>query len=76
MREMFKHCAKLTSLDLSNFNIQNVNNVDSMFYGCQLLKYINFYNFYSELFEEIVDLFYDTDERLIICVDNNLKTYK
>ena len=38
MSEMFSLCSSLQHLDLTNFNIQNVNNLDKIFYGCISLK--------------------------------------
>ena len=41
---MFYGCRSLTNIDLSNFNTQNVINMDFMFYECNSLinKTINF----------------------------------
>ena len=38
MRNMFYGCYSLISLDLSNFNTQNVTNMNLMFYFCDSLK--------------------------------------
>ena len=38
MSFMFKGCFNLTNLDLSNFNTQNVNDMNFMFSGCKSLK--------------------------------------
>ena len=35
---MFYKCSSLTNIDLSNFNTQNVTNMEDMFYGCSSLK--------------------------------------
>ena len=40
MNNMFLECRELEYLDLSNFNINNVKNMDYMFYGCLKLKKI------------------------------------
>ena len=37
MRAMFYECESLKSLDLSNFNTENVNNMESIFKGCKSL---------------------------------------
>ena len=42
---MFKGCSKITEIDLSNFNSNNVGNIDYMFDGCTSLKSIKFGNF-------------------------------
>ena len=40
MVSMFFGCSSLRELNFSNFNTNNVNNMDSMFYGCSsLIKY-------------------------------------
>ena len=41
MRGMFSDCAALTSLDLKNFNTQNVTDMKEMFSGCAALRTIN-----------------------------------
>ena len=38
MEECFRNCYHLISLDLSNFNIQNVTDMKDMFIDCQFLK--------------------------------------
>ena len=45
---MFCHCDRLISLDLSNFNTQNVNNMRSMFYGCNSLTNLDLSNFNTQ----------------------------
>ena len=45
MSEMFRNCSSLTSLDLSNFNTVNVEEMDSIFVGCSSLKDLNISNF-------------------------------
>ena len=42
---MFGDCKLLTNINLSNFNTNNVTNMNSMFYGCSSLKDINLSNF-------------------------------
>ena len=48
MQHMFSGCNSLLSLDLSNFNTQNVTNMYSMFAKCESLTEINLSNFTSE----------------------------
>ena len=48
MRSMFYNCNSLTSLDLSNFNTQNVTDMSYMFSNCnslifKIIKIINNY---------------------------------
>ena len=42
---MFYDCSSLTSLNLSNFNTNNVTNMDSMFYNCSSLTSLILTNF-------------------------------
>ena len=42
---MFQGCSLITEIDLSNFDSNNVGNIDYMFYGCTSLKSIKFGNF-------------------------------
>jgi surface protein len=74
MGNMFKDCFKLTSLDLSNFKMEAVINLDSIFSGCKELKFINFYNYNEHLINELREIFSDTPKDLILCINkgNNL----
>ena len=45
MAYMFNEWNSLTNIDLSNFNTQNVINMNVMFAGCPLLTRINLSNF-------------------------------
>ena len=38
MYYMFGYCLSLTNLNLSNFNTQNVTNMEGMFYDCNALS--------------------------------------
>ena len=38
---MFSECSSLTSLNLSNFNTNNVEDMSEMFYGCSSLTSLN-----------------------------------
>ena len=42
---MFSYCNSLISIDLSNFNTQNVTNMDYMFFNCNSLSSIDLSNF-------------------------------
>ena len=35
---MFCECSSLTNIDLSNFNVNNDTNINSMFHECRALK--------------------------------------
>ena len=52
---MFYNCSSLTSLNVTNFNINNIYNMQKMFYGCNSLKYTNISNF---IFTQNISLFY------------------
>ena len=41
MRSLFYNCSSLVQLDLSNFNTDNVDNMDYMFYNCSSLRELN-----------------------------------
>ena len=45
---MFFFCESLTSLDLSNFNTQNVTNMEYMFFGCEPLTSLDLSNFNTQ----------------------------
>ena len=45
MSSMFSNCNSLTSIDISNFKIQNVLNMSSMFSNCDSLSSIDVSNF-------------------------------
>ena len=45
MRNMFKSCSKLTSLDVSDFDTSSVTNMSSMFSSCSKLTSLDLSNF-------------------------------
>ena len=45
MSEMFSGCSLLKEINVSNFNTNNVTNMEGMFYGCSSLKELNLSNF-------------------------------
>ena len=45
---MFYNCNSLKTLDLLNFNTQNVTNMSKMFYECKSLEAINLSNFNTQ----------------------------
>ena len=69
MTRMFYGCTKLSSLNLSLFNMKSVLSLENMFYECSELKYINFQNYSNELSPNIHDIFYGTDDNLIIFIN-------
>ena len=54
---MFAKCIYLINLDLSNFNTENVTNMNGMFYGCENLKNIDLSNFNTENVIDMGSLF-------------------
>ena len=48
MGSMFSGCNSLSSLDLSNFNTQNVTDMSYMFCGCNSLSSIDLSNFNTQ----------------------------
>ena len=38
MRKMFFYCPSLKEIDFTNFNTDNVTNMELMLYDCELLK--------------------------------------
>ena len=53
MRSMFKWCESLTSINLSNFNTQNVNDMSDMFSWCESLKRENVKTNDNKIFEKL-----------------------
>ena len=45
MEYMFYECKSLSSIDLSNFNTQNVTKIEYMFFRCNSLSSIDLSNF-------------------------------
>ena len=48
MQFMFYNCKSLTSINLSNFNTQNVEKMDDMFYYCSEIIFIDISNFITD----------------------------
>ena len=55
---MFYICSSLTSINLSSFDTQNVNNMRGMFYNCSSLTSINLSNFNTQNVKDMNMLFY------------------
>ena len=54
---MFRDCNKLTYLNLSNFNTQNVTNMSYMFDGCNSLTNLNLLNFNTQNVTDMYEIF-------------------
>ena len=57
MSDMFSDCSSLTSLNLSNFNTNNVEDMSSMFYNCSSLPSLNLSNFNTNNVEDMSYMF-------------------
>jgi surface protein len=57
MNFMFQNCEKLTSIDVSNLNTQNVAFMEYMFSGCSSLKTLDVRNFNTENVEKMNSVF-------------------
>ena len=57
INHMFCGCWKLISLDLSNFNTQNVNNMDYLFYDCFSLISLNLSHLNTQNANSVKDMF-------------------
>ena len=59
MSTMFSGCSSLTSLNLSNFNTNNVNNMSHMFSNCSSLTSLNLSNFNTNNVTDMRSMFYN-----------------
>ena len=55
---MFKGCSALESLNLTNFNTENVTDMSWMFYGCSALESLNLTNFNTAKVTHMIHMFY------------------
>ena len=55
---MFYGCKSLTNLNLSNFNTQNVNNMECMFSYCKSLNNLNLSNFNTQNITNMAGMFW------------------
>ena len=63
----------LTSLDLSNFNTNNVTNMRGMFYGCSSLNSLNLSNFNTINVKDMEGMFFCLNKNCkIICNDEKI----
>jgi len=59
MNSMFYECSNLTTLDISNFNIEQVTDMSFMFLGCRSLTTLDISNFNTEKVTNMSFMFYD-----------------
>ncbi len=57
MSGIFFECSKLTNINLSSFNTQNVTNMSDMFYYCSNLTNINLSSFNTQNVTDMSDMF-------------------
>ena len=50
---MFRNCSKLTSIDISSFDMRRVQNYDAMFSGCNSLKILTLGEYFNSIGEEV-----------------------
>ena len=67
---MFSYCSSLTSLDLSNFNTNNVTNMGSMFYNCSSLISLNLSNFNTNNVTNMGGMFSDCSSLTYLDLSN------
>ena len=76
---MFCGCKSLKQLDLSNFNTNNVKDMNLMFCGCKELEKINLENFRTDNVVDMIDMFSGCQKlkkENIVTNDNRIKNVK
>lgn len=71
MKEMFKGCSSLTSIDLSKFNTSKVIDMKEMFRGCSSLTSIDLSSFDTSIVTNMDSLFRDCSNVTNIILPNN-----
>ena len=70
---MFSFCSSLTSLNLNNFNTNNVKDMKYMFYNCSSLTSLNLNNFNTNNVKDMKDIFSNIKKDCdIICKDEKI----
>ena len=71
---MFNKCSSLTSLNLSNFNTNNVIDMRYMFYECSSLTSLNLSNFNTNNVIDMREMFSGINKNCkVICDDEKIK---
>ena len=73
MSDMFNGCYSLEELNISNFNTDNVTNMDGMFLDCSLLKELNLSNFNTNNVTNMDGMFNGCSEKFIKKLEFNIK---
>lgn len=71
MESMFYGCESLTSLDLRNFNTENVTNMANMFDGCSSLTSLDLSSFNTKKVTNMSEMFHIYDSQLKTIYVNN-----
>ena len=66
---MFKNCSSLKKLDISNFNTNNTNNMDGMFFECSSLNDLKIPDLNNMV--TMREMFYHCSEILIMKIKKN-----
>ena len=70
---MFSWCSSLTSLNLSNFNTNKVNDMSEMFRNCSSLTYLNLSNFSTNNVKDMIAMFSGINKNCnLICNDKKI----
>ena len=71
---MFYNCSSLTSLNLSNFNTNNVTNMKDMFSYCSSLTSLNLSYFNTNNVSDMEGMFLDVNKEKckLICEDEGI----
>ena len=73
MQDMFNNCSSLISLNLNNFNTNNVKDMNNMFNNCSSLTSLNLNNFNTNNVKDMKDIFYNIkNDCEIICKDEKI----
>ena len=64
MSYMFYGCSSLKEINLTNFNTNDVTNMNHMFYGCSSLKELNLTNFDTNNVNDMKDMFSECSDEL------------
>ena len=73
---MFSNCSSLKKLNLSNFNTNNVSNMNTMFSGCESLIELNLNNFNTDASTKMNHMFYGCSNELVLKIKTQYKNIK
>ena len=73
---MFSHCSSLTSLNLSNFNNNKVEDMSYMFDSCSSLTSLNLSNFNTNNVNNVCYMFFGIKKKSCYLICNDKKILK